>query len=131
VVFTVEIVFGYKMTVSEAAKNLRRELRIAKLKDYWSTIPFLGDYEPFKKSLDGLAILRCPKACRGGGGPPWCKIRKCGQKKDIEGCWQCDEFETCEKLNFLKATHGDAYLKNLRKIRQKGTDEFLKGKKYW
>jgi hypothetical protein len=31
----------------------------------------------------------------------------------------------------LKATHGDAHLKNLRKIRQKGTDEFLKGKKYW
>jgi hypothetical protein len=25
--------FGYKMRVSEAAKNLRRELRIAKLKD--------------------------------------------------------------------------------------------------
>jgi hypothetical protein len=34
-------------------------------------------------------------------------------------------------MDFLKANHGDAHLKNLRKIRRKGKEEFLKGKKYW
>ena len=101
--------FGYKMTISEAAKSLRREMRAAKLKEAWQDIPFLGDYEAFKKSLDGLAMLRCTKACRGGGGNPWCKIRKCVQKKEYDGCWQCADFETCNNLV-------ERYVKKIRKI---------------
>lgn len=105
--------FGYKMTISEAAKALRRELRAAKLKDAWKEIPFLGEYEPFKKSLDGLAMLRCTKACRGGGGNPWCKIRKCCQKMGLDGCWACPDFETCNKLTVR-------YVKNIKKIKKAG-----------
>ena len=106
------------MTVSEAAKNLRREMRAAKLKEAWSDIPFLGEYAPFKKSLDGLAALRCTKACRGGGGNPWCKIRKCCQKKVFDGCWECADFETCDKLT-------QRYVKNIRKIKKIGVDAFM------
>jgi len=113
--------FGYKLAVSEAAKSLRRELRAAKLKGAWKEIPFLGEYEPFKKSLDGLAMLRCPKACRGGGGPPWCKIRRCCQKKGFDGCWECSEFETCKKLR-------KEYIKNIRAIKKMGINVFLKRK---
>jgi len=58
-------------------------------------------------------------------------VRKCCVKKGIEGCWQCDEFETCEKEGFLKIAHGDGHIKNLRKLKKKGVDEFIKGKKYW
>jgi hypothetical protein len=101
--------FSYKKTVSEAAKSLRRELRTAKLKDVWSDVPFLGDYQTFKKSLDGLAMMRCTKTCRDGGGNPWCKIRKCVQKKDYEGCWDCADFESCTKLV-------ERYRKEIRKI---------------
>lgn len=103
--------FSYKKTVSEAAKSLRRELRAAKLKDAWKDIPFLGEYESFKKSLDGLAMMRCTKGCRDGGGNPWCKIRKCGQKKELDGCWQCAGFETCNKLV-------DRYVKEIKKIKK-------------
>jgi hypothetical protein len=73
--------WGVKLTVSEAAKSLRRELRAAKFKLFWEEISFLGKYEPFKKALDGLAKLRCPRACRGGGGNPSCKIRSCCKRK--------------------------------------------------
>ena len=62
--------FAYKKNVSEAAKALRRELRAEKLKESWEEFPFLVDYASFKKSLDGLAMLRCTKMCRGGGGLP-------------------------------------------------------------
>ena len=111
--------FVYKKTVSEAAKSLRRELRAAKLKVAWEGIPFLGEYEPFKKSLDGLAMLRCSRVCRKGGGNPWCKIRKCCQKKGIEGCWECVDFEGCNKLQ-------ERYVKNIRKIKKVGIDGFIK-----
>jgi hypothetical protein len=81
--------FAYKKNVSEAAKALRRELRAEKLKESWKEFPFLADYASFKKSLDGLAMLRCTKMCRGGGGNPWCKIRRCAQRKKLFGCWEC------------------------------------------
>jgi len=52
-------------------------------------------------------------------------------KKEASGCWQCDEFEKCDKLDFLILVHNDAPLKNLRIIKKKGMEEFLKGKRNW
>ena len=74
--------------------------------------------------------MRC-KGCREGGGPPFCRIRKCCLRRGFEGCWECSEYEVCRKLDFLRPTHGDAHIKNLRKIRRLGLGEFLKGKRYW
>jgi len=109
--------FSFKMTVSEAAKNLRRELRAAKLKNAWKEIPFLGDYEPFKKSIDGLAMLRCPKGCRGGGGNPWCKIRKCCQKKGFWSCADCTLVKSCQKLAVISTGHNNVNLKVLKELK--------------
>ena len=108
--------FSYKMTVSDAAKSLRRELRVARLKEGWNEIPFLGEYWAFKKSLDGLAMLRCPRPCREGGGNPWCKIRKCAVKKGVAGCWECDNLSTDNELN-------KRYLVNIAKIRKPGLNK--------
>ena len=109
--------FGYKKTISEAAKGLRRTMHDEKIKQVWPSIPFLGDYDSFKKTLDALAGFRC-KSCREGGGPPWCEIRSCCQKKGYDSCAQCDGFESCEKLAFLEAGHKDEHLKNLRRLRK-------------
>jgi hypothetical protein len=106
--------FSYKMAVSEAAKLLRRELRAVKLKNFWKEIPFLGKYEPFKKSLDGLAMLRCPRGCRGGGGNPWCKIKKCCQKKSFWSCAGCELMEACDKLAVISKGYKNENLKNLK-----------------
>jgi len=65
------------------------------------------------------------------GGSPFCNIRKCCQKKEIDGCWQCSEFEGCKKLDFLKPVHGDTHIKNLKTIKKKGKKEFVKGTTYW
>ncbi|MBE9501487.1 MAG: DUF3795 domain-containing protein [Dehalococcoidia bacterium] len=109
--------FGYTKTISEASKGLRRTMRAEKIKQVWPSIPFLGDYDSFKKTLDALAGLRCG-GCREGGGPPWCKIRTCCLKRGYESCAQCDEFESCEKLTFLEPGHKDEHLKILRKLRK-------------
>ena len=78
-----------------------------------------------------MVKFRCRKGCKNGGGSPFCKIRKCAQKKDLDGCWECADFESCKKLDFLRSVHGDAHIKNLRRIRKKGNEEFVKGKKQW
>lgn len=110
--------FAYRKNVSETAKALRRELRAEKLKESWKEYPFLADYASFKKSLDGLAMLRCTKMCRGGGGNPWCKIRQCALKREFAGCWECGEVDACKKLL-------PAYRPNLDKIRRIGLKAFI------
>jgi len=129
--------FGYQGKIADLARDLRKELRqakFAKTAEFLSTDSFFEVFKDYRQCYDVLGAMvrfRCRKACRGGGGPPFCKMRKCCQKKGIDGCWQCDEFETCEKLDFLEPSHGDAHLKNLRKIRKQGVDAFVEGKRHW
>ena len=109
--------FGYTKTISEAAKGLRRTMRAEKMKQVWPSMPFLGDYDAFKKDLDALAGLRC-RGCLEGGGNPFCQIRKCCLERGYRSCAQCDEFESCEKLTTLEPGYKDEHLKNLRRIQK-------------
>ena len=123
--------------IADLARDLRKELRSVrfdKTAESLSELSFFNmfkDYDTCYAVLGGMVRLRCNHGCRGGGGNPFCKIRKCCQKKGIEGCWLCDEFTTCEKLEELRANHGVAHIKNLRSIKRNGIDGFLGGKKYW
>ena len=129
--------FGYNGKIPDMARDLRKELRISKFEkfsDFVSTYSFGAAYKDYKKCYDVLGAMvkfRCRKGCKNGGGPPFCKMRKCCQKKGIEGCWECNIFETCKKLDFLKPVHGDGHIKNLRILKKKGITEFLKGKRNW
>ena len=64
-------------------------------------------------------------------GLPFCKIRKCNEKKGTQGCWECRDFESCEKLDFLKTVHDDDHIKNLRILKNKGVKAFIAGKRNW
>ena len=129
--------FGYKQTVADLARDLRKELRSYRfdlLADLMATVPFFKefkDYDKCYKLLGTMVKFRCKKTCRGNGGPPDCKIRNCARKKKLDGCWQCDDFPTCKKLKILEPHHGIAHLKHLRKIKKQGPAALLKGKKYW
>ncbi len=129
--------FSHTGTIPDLARDLRKELRQArfeKIAEALSGISFfevLKNYEQCCEVLGALVKLRCRKTCKGGGGPPFCKIRKCCEKKGIEGCWECDEFATCKKLDFLKPVHGSAHIKNLRKLKREGVAAFIKGNKHW
>lgn len=125
----------HKGEIADLARDLRKKLREAKfdrvsrgLSKYFKEF---NKYQECYEVLGAMVRLRCKKTCKDGGGPPFCKIRKCCQKKGYEGCWECEEFETCKKLEFLEPIHGDAHIKNLRKIKKQGIDKFLEGKKYW
>jgi hypothetical protein len=129
--------YRYKGKIADLARDLRKELRQEKFDltaDTMSQTSFFAafkDYPQCYELLGEMVKFRCKRSCRGGGGPPVCKIRACCQKKGIDGCWQCDEFETCKRLDFLKPFHEDAHIKNLKILKKSGVDSFLVGKRNW
>ena len=120
--------FNRKGEIADMARDLRKKLREEKfdrvsqgLTKYFKDF---ANYQQCYTVLGAMVRLRCNRGCRNGGGNPGCKVRICCQKKNIEGCWQCNGFETCNKLDFLKPIHEDEHLKNLRKIKKQGARAF-------
>ena len=128
---------GHTGKIPDLARDLRKELKKAKYEKFAASVskyPFaaaFGHYPECYELLGQMMKFRCKKGCRDGGGPPFCKIRKCCNSKKIDGCWECDSYESCEKLDFLDDTHGEAAKKNLATIKKKGIAGFLAGKRNW
>ena len=128
---------GYTGKIADLARDLRKELRSAQYDKFAAAVadsPFgkpFAHYDACYELLGAMVKFRCKKGCRNGGGPPFCRIRKCCQEKAMTGCWECSDAEACRKLDFLKPVHGDAHLKNIRAIRKKGVDGFMAGKRNW
>lgn len=122
---------NYTGVIADLARDLRKELRKNKFELVAENIPFkeLKSYPECYECLGAMVKLRC-KGCKTGRAN-FCNIGKCAVKKDIDGCWECDEFESCDKFEFLKPIHGEANLKNLRKIKKDGIEVFITGKRYW
>jgi hypothetical protein len=128
--------------ISDLAGQLEKKLdeaefaRVAKgLAEFSRLIPScaaFAHYEDFHKLLGVMkSEMRCTKYCKAGGGSGKCQIRKCCKKKELDGCWQCSDFETCEKLTVLEYVHEKRHINNLIILRDKGVASFLKGPKKW
>lgn len=54
------------------------------------------DYSEFRKGLEFFSRednwLVCHRCCKGGDGNPDCEIRKCCRERELELCFDCDEF---------------------------------------
>ena len=102
----------YKMVVSDAAESLKLALEVTHICGSAN-----DPSAPFKDELNKLISLRCPKVCKAGGGNPSCVIRKCCMKKNIAGCWECDEFQACDNLT-------EQFVNNIKKIKKIGLKEY-------
>ena len=128
---------GYTGCVADLARDLRKELRQTRYDLFakeMASSPYGKSYKHYDECYEVLGQMvkfRCKRGCRKGGGNPSCKIRRCVQKKELDGCWECSEFETCEKLDSLKPVHGDAHKKNLKRLKKGGKNEFIAGKHDW
>jgi len=119
-------------TIPDLARDLRRELRKARFEKVAEVIPFM-DADAYRCAYDflgSLVKLRC-KGCKTGSRSQFCHIAQCAAKKAYRGCWECAGFAECSKLDFLVPVHGDAHLKNLRKIRKAGVEEWMAEGPLW
>ena len=125
--------------IADLSRDLRKELRSTRFDKMAEALaeidrPFfklLKDYRTCYEVLGAMVKMRCKRMCKGGGGPPFCMMRKCCEKKGYDGCWECDDFETCEYLDFLVSIHGDAHIRNLRILSTRGIEEFKSGRYHW
>jgi Protein of unknown function (DUF3795) len=119
-------------TIPDLARDLRRELRAQRFEKVSEVIPFMeaDKYKDAYELLGTLVKMRC-KGCKTGSRSQFCHIAQCAVKKDYQGCWECGDFASCDKLHFLVPVHGDAHLKNLRKIKKVGLEEWVEGGPLW
>jgi len=74
---------GFQQKIPDLAKDLRKELRQSKYKkfaDFLADSNFgkvFKDYDKCYEVLGAMVKFRCHKGCKNGGGPPFCKIRRC------------------------------------------------------
>lgn len=92
----------------------------------------------FVKFLDAITAIQCKNTCRDKGGcsiggiTHKCDVIECITDKAIEGCWQCTDNKSCEKLSFVKSHYGKTIVENLEKLESERVDSLLsRGNQYY
>ena len=73
-----------------------------------------------KDKLDEIINSQCTKFCREGGGKSaTCLIKLCCVEHQINGCWECEDFNICKKLK-------PQFIENNKKLKELGINNFIK-----
>lgn len=117
----------YKAEFSDMCSDLLEELENSHFSKLAKVIATKNDkfkqYDHMLSLLKEIADLKCDAPCRRGGGRgESCEVIVCNSRKGVEGCWECEEFEQCSKLVFLKPFCKDAPMRNLKTIKKLGVD---------
>jgi len=127
----------YRSRASDLARELLSEFRNMEFGKYatiksssamqFDTVKQFEHYEECCEVLEAIVALQCNSPCRVGGGCATfsCGILECCLKKGFDGCWQCAEFESCQRFEALRAIHGDSPRQNLRTIKKFGLDKWV------
>lgn len=106
----------------------------AKLKAKRSEV--FNRYKDFTEVLSKIKKLECIPTCYNGpkselGCSNKCIIRECVINKRFEGCWECDLYKSCEKLERHKIFHPNTE-HNLNMIKEFGINNWVdkRGKHY-
>ena len=85
--------------------------------------PVFRKYPDFKEMLDYLASENC-RGCRHEQCKLFktCGVRSCHQEKDMDYCYECDEFP-CQKTGFDEHLHA-RWVKLNERIREVGIEEY-------
>jgi hypothetical protein len=90
----------------------------------------LPDYEGVRKALEFMGGLKCQASCRERDRP--CAIARCAIERGLSGCYECDDFRTCDELAGLEDLHGDACVRNIESIRSMGPEAWVaEGRRLW
>jgi len=121
----------YKDNIAENAQRLLDTLEESEFERYAAVkkkdVNSFKNYQLFVDVLKDILRLHCNRPCRVGDGCPTfdCQIVKCCKEKEYDGCWQCEQVEVCDKLDFLIAMHGDLHVQNCLIMREHDINEFI------
>ncbi|MFH2043857.1 MAG: DUF3795 domain-containing protein [Pseudomonadota bacterium] len=124
----------YKCRASDLADELLNEIDKNHFAEYANVKKIhtkeFENFELFCATVKAISEINCENPCGsdGDGCGGTCKIIECVKNKSLEGCWECENFEGCDKFDFLKSFHGEATLKNLRKIKELGINNWAKAR---
>jgi hypothetical protein len=105
-------VFLSSISESGSWKSISTHLN-GKQSDFKEYFEVFSNFQDFMNILEGLTDLQCKSTCRETGGCSMggklhkCEAVKCVQSKGYEGCWECQDYKHCKKLNFVKKVYGD------------------------
>ncbi|NQV19386.1 MAG: DUF3795 domain-containing protein [Armatimonadetes bacterium] len=126
---------GYSGEIADRAKDLENVIEKYKFeltaKSMFSKE--LKDYDEFLRKLKFISGLKCSEICREREiGSTNCEIRKCCIGKGFYACYECEDFEICEKFKALEELHKDSCAKNLKAIKEIGLKNWItNGKRLW
>ena len=128
--------FRYRSRVSDLARDLLNELRERRFDKYaeYKSGP-AKQFDPVKQFehfpdccevLEAIVSLQCNIPCREGRGCSAfnCDILECCLSRGYQGCWECNEFVSCDRFEKLKVCHGDSPQQNLKTIKELGPENW-------
>jgi len=91
----------------------------------------IEDFNRFYETLKFMTSLKCPKPCRERKNLDIsCSIRACCQEKGYFACYECRDFENCEKqISLMKGLHSHALRQNLKAIKKIGLEKWIRSGK--
>ena len=122
----------YKCRASDLANELLNEIDKLHFAEYANVkrthTKEFENLDSLTSSLKAVLEIKCEIPCRlgGDGCGGTCEIIKCVKNKLLEGCWECDDFEGCDKFDFLKPFHRDVPINNLKRIKKHGIFNWAK-----
>jgi hypothetical protein len=124
---------GYTGEVADRSRDLREILQQTGFDTFARQIPDpkFKHYAECYECLGAMMDTQCPQVCRERGDDVKCDIRECSIERGYDGCWECGEFEECQKLTRLTAVHKDAHINNLRIIAKEGISALVGSKRSW
>ncbi len=136
----------YKTDIYQTAKAFKETIEkheFDKFLQHFSktNLTFFHDFKSipeFMSLLNKIISMQCESVCSEAGGCSIphvdevmggivkefhkCDVLICIENKGYEGCWDCNDLETCEKKKFFSFTYGDVPVKNCILIRHYGKE---------
>ena len=112
----------------EEVANAMAEHLCTDNKELHSNFKSFSKLQVFMEVLDSLIKIQCKEPCRETGGCSMCGTTKkcvtikCIEEKELNGCWECNERENCNKLSFQRRSYGKTIEDNFKLINEEGIE---------